>query len=506
MLRILSFLLIAATTAYAQNSNPLFNQLEFGDYKVGYQLIKAYDKARSPLKEQLRLPENQQIGRAIPIYFWYPASQNDGTMTFNNYLHEWAFGLNFEIDRSEIPKLARENFEEYYTNLSDSIIDQYFQLKITTMAVKKASPANGKFPVVTFNHGDIDRWWIWGEFLASHGIAVIGVPNAGTFQKRHEIGLSGLETQVRDMEFAISQVAEFEFIDTKSIVTAGSSYGSLTATALATRNRNVKGVISLDGIIADLNEGELLTKTPYFDYQLFDTPILHLHSGFSWSSNYILMDRMKNSNQYRIKMNGLRHSDYHFQGMTDLFGFTLVERETKNSSEGFHWVTQYVLNFIKGVTSDSTHLAFLKNDPTKNGVPEGLIEANFVEGLNETYSASDLLAINQEQGFDAVKSIYEKQKAKNPQPFSPATFFDFGLMLHRYNQIADEIIWFNYYLESFPKSAEAMYRLARLEALTGNEEAGKAKLIETKNLIDVDPHLTADRKIHLLNRIERFFE
>ena len=146
------------------------------------------------------------------------------------------------------------------------------------------------------------------------------------------MGISGLEAQIRDAEHAIAEAARHDFIDGRRVFAAGSSYGSLTAAGLAARNSNVKSVISLDGIIADWNEGELLQRTPYWDYQLFRTPILHINSGVSYSSNYVWMDQMVYADQYRIEMKELRHEDYHFHGMADLFGVNLNGQDLKDNS------------------------------------------------------------------------------------------------------------------------------------------------------------------------------
>lgn len=503
---LLCFITLVTQTVSGQNSNPLFDHLNFGSYQVGYRLIKAYDKVRSPLKEQLTLPEDQQVGRAVPIYFWYPATQErDGSnMTFKDYLNEWAFAWDFNLEDNKIKAAAKQRFVEYHFDLPETKVEAYFGMDIQTLAKRDVASAQGKFPLVVFSHGSVDRWWIWGELLASHGIAVIGTPNSGAHQKRHEMGISGLEAQIRDAEFAVSVVNDFDFIDSKSTIAAGSSYGSLTAIGLASRNDNVKGVISLDGIIADQNEGELLQQTPYMDYQLFTTPILHMNSGFNFSSNYIWMDQMKYADQYRMKFSDLRHSDYHFQGMADLFGVTWEGTELKNSVEGFSWITKYTLAFIKGVTGNESQLEFLKLSPQENGVPGDMMETDFIKGLEEAYSATQILEIANNQGFEVIKSTYERVKQANAQPFSHSTFFDVGIMLHRSGLIEEEKIWFGYYLESYPKSIEAMYRLARLEALTGNEELAKTKLLEAKNSLNNDPDLSNNRRIYLLSRIEHF--
>ncbi len=488
-----------------QGSNPLFDQLDFGSYPVGYQLIQAYDRGRSPLKEQLKLPEAQQIGRAVPIYFWYPADEKEEEpMSFKDYLTEWAYSWDFNLSEEEITTRARLEASKYHRDLAKETLDAYFSIDIETLATRNADASKGNFPLVIFSHGNMDRWWIWGEYLASHGIAVIGTPNSGAHQKRHEMGISGLEAQIRDAEFAISVVAEYDFIDAKSLIAAGSSYGSLSAAGLAARNDNVRGVISLDGIIADANEGELLQRTPYFDYQLFTTPILHMHSDFGFSSNYIWMDQMKYADQYRIKMDGLRHSDYHFYGMADLFGVNLNDSELKNSVVGFSWVMKYALTFVQGLTGKENRLNYLKNSPGENGVPEDLMEVDFVEGIKTTYSASELLEVLDKKGFAELKAIYTKMSAANPQPFSPITFFDVGIMMHWFDMIEEEKVWFGLFLESYPKSVEAMYRLARLDALTGNEELSKTKLEEAKRSLNDDPDLSRDRRLFLLSRIERF--
>ena len=490
----------------AQETNPLLGQLEFGKHKVGYQLIKAYDKARPPLREQLRLPLDQQKGRAVPIYFWYPAKPSDDPdMSLQAYLDGLAFSWDYELEEGEIRQKAKEEFIDYYFDWPEERLEAYFGLEINTLAHEDAAPADGKIPVVVFSHGHVDRWWIWGEYLASHGIAVVGTPNAGTFQKRHEIGISGLETQIRDAEFALATVSDYNFIDIESVVSAGSSYGSLTAVGLASRNTRVKGVISLDGIIADWNEGELLKHNPYMDFQLFNTPILHMHSGFGFSSNYIWMDQMVYADQFRIKMTGLRHADYHFHGMTDLLGFSFNGNELKNNLEGFNWVMDYSLSFIHGVTQGDKHLEYLKADPVVNGVPKDLMEMDFKKGLKDKpYSASDLFTIVRTQSFTAVSAIHQEMKYSNDRPFSPITYFDLGIMLHRLGLIEEEKIWFNYYLESYPHSAEARYRLARLEAISGNEEKGKELLELALNSVYEDPYLSIDRKVYLESRIQYF--
>lgn len=496
-------------TSGAQPANPLFDKLDFGPHEVGYQLIKAYDLARSPLLEQLTLPEDQHKGRAVPIYFWYPADNEKTTpdMTFREYLNGWAYSWDFELKSEDVAEEAVKQFSDYYYGRSETTINSYFDLEIETRAQKDATPSSGKFPLVVFSHGHMDRWWIWGELLASHGIAVVGTPNTGTFQKRHEMGLSGLESQIRDAEFAISEMARFDFVDTRAVVTAGNSYGALTATGVATRNRNVKGVVSLDGIIADQNEGELLLRTPFWDYQQFTTPILHTNSAFRYSSNYIWMDRMKYADQYRVTFTNLRHEDYHFQGMADLFGMSFSgANEMTDHSTDFAWLTTYVLNFVKGVTGSPQHLEYIKRNPEENGITDGAVTSKFTQGFKDTYTASALLAIIEDRGFEAARNIYSEARQLNQEPFSHMTFNDVGVTLHWMEMIEEEIEWFGYYLETYPKSVEAMYRLARLEALTGNVELGKTKLREAKSRLHLDPDLTLERRLYLETRIDYFLE
>ena len=497
-----SILLHTIFIGQAQN-NPLFDKLQFGDHDVGYRLLKAMDRARSPLKEQYNLPKEQQFGRTVPIYFWYPAQDDTKEkLSFGAYMNQWAYAWDYEISQENITKEAKHQFSEYYWDYSDKLIDQYFDLQIITKAMEEATPAQGKFPLVVFSHGHLDRWWIWGEFLASHGIAVIGTPNAGTFQKRHEIGLAGLETQIRDAEFAISVVSQLNFIDHKKVLSAGSSYGSLSATGLASRNKNVKGVISLDGIIADWNEGELLQRTPYWDYQQFNTPILHTHSAARYSSNYIWMDQMKYADQYRIQFTQLRHEDYHFQGMTDLFGLSLSNGELSDHSTSFELLTQIVLKFIQGLTSHPDHLKYLTDLPAKNGITESLVKVEFKKAIPAVPSSSELVELVRNEGFDTLKQVYLQSKTHNQQPFSPVTFYDVGVMMHRLDLIEEEKTWFQYYLDCYPKSAEAMFRLARLETITGNEDEGRTNLKTAYELIDEDPHVTQGRRSYLKSRIE----
>lgn len=479
---------------FAQDQNPLISKLDFGSYTPGYRFIEAYDQSRPPLLEQ-----SSKDGRMVPIFFWYPSEKASNTsMTYQNYLSDLAYSLGGDVSESDVWSKAEEFFFGYHFDIPDSILKCYMSLDIITMGGRNLPIANGDFPIVVFSHGNVDRWWIWGEFLASYGIAVVGTPNAGTFGKRHEMGLSGLETQIRDAQFAVSEAAKTDNIDGTSVIAAGSSYGSLSAAGLASRDKRVRGVISLDGIIADVNEGELLTQTPYFDYQRFTTPILHVNSGFNWSSNYTIMDRLIYADQYRIEMEKLRHSDYHFEGMADLFGCNFRGGNLMDNSTGFKSLTAYVLAFIKGVTVESDQLNVLTTEL------EEVANASLVKGVQKAYSATELLAIIRSQGFENASKIYQANKAENPQPFSIATFYEVGLTLHRYRMIEEEVTWFEFFKESYPKSADAQYRLARLTALTGNPELGSEMLSKTIEMIPEDPHISKDRKDYLLSRVKHF--
>ena len=84
------------------------------------------------------------------------------------------------------------------------------------------------------------------------------------------------------------------------------------------------------------------------------------------------------------------------------------------------------------------------------------------------------------------------------------TYYDFGVMLHRYRLLQEEIEWFELSLDSYPNWSEAVYRLARLASLTGNEEKGQKMLDDARQAVEADPYLNADRKAYLVSRIERF--
>lgn len=482
----------------AQNENHLFDKLEFGRFNSGYKFMEAYDRSRPPLAEQ-----PSKDGRIVPVYFWYPSSEvPKATMTLKRYFEDLAFSLGEKVGPQEKSQKAAENFAKYHFDVPDSTLQAYMNLEISTMAERDLAMAEGNFPLVVFSHGNVDRWWIWGEYLASHGIAVIGTPNAGTLAKRHEMGLSGLETQIRDAQFAVSIVSKNSNIDQESVIAIGSSYGSLTAAGYATRDPRVKGVISLDGIIADVNEGELLTKTPYFDYQRFNTPILHVNSGFIWSSNYRIMDRLIYADQYRIVMDNMRHSDYHFEGMADLFGVNFRGRKLVDNSTGFKSLSKYLLAFIQGVTGLPEQLKF----KLLTSKLEDVSDITFIKGIGNAYSADELLAIIRTAGFDSAENIYLDAQKINDQPFSLETFYEVGLTLHRYGMLAEEIKWFGYFRESYPKSSDAQYRLARLIALSGDQKAGKELLRKTIELIPNDPHISDDRKAYLSSRVEFFLK
>ena len=106
-----------------------------------------------------------------------------------------------------------------------------------------------KNPLVMLVHGFAADYAYLAEYLASNGYTVLQVPVKGTTTYELDYERKGLETQVKDYEFAL-RVIEKEFsVFTGKIAVVGFSFGGQSAVALSLRNKNIKAIIPIYRVI-----------------------------------------------------------------------------------------------------------------------------------------------------------------------------------------------------------------------------------------------------------------
>lgn len=490
-----------------QNSTFSIDNLSYGNYAIGYQLLETFDLSRTPYKEQERLPKEYQKGRMIPINVWYPA-QASGTakrVNYQDYLNVWGKKTDYRLKGAALATKAKEEFKNYHYFIERlSLIDSVFQLDLSTKAYFNLEAPADKYPLVVIAHGCAWRYFLLAEYLASHGFVVAVNTKLGSKQKRFEMGISGVETQTRDLEFMISELGQMDFVDVGNIASIGFSYGSLAAVELASRDKRVKAVVSLDGVIGYQNEGELHTRLPYYDPSQFSTPIQHIYSNTGIYGKRMWLDQFKHAEQFLYSIADMRHSDFVAEGILNKYGIAFAGVPRGDMERGFSYIAQYILQFLQAFQKNKQQSrSFLMADPVKNGISNSALSFTYYPKKSEpSPDASELLEIMEASGFEQLIEIYEEQKKKIPHPFSILTFYEITQMLYRYKQFEDLKKWTDLFVKTYPLAVLARYYSGATNEILKQPEAARVQLQKALQLLPDDSSLNYNQKIYYQSRIE----
>ena len=220
------------------------------------------------------------MGRIIQVNIWYPSAAGTRRMHFADYV-----GLvGKELDNSSRNKnWKQKGIDKYFEWPASAGADKnkftaFLDKKTPMMAYSDAKWLKQKYPLVMLVHGFAADHAYLAEYLASNGYVVMHVPVKGTTQYELDYEGLGLDSQVKDYEFAL-KVLRKEFPLIKDVAaTIGFSFGGQSAVALAIRNKSVNAVISYDGGIGSFFGAQLLSNQAYYRELDVMAPILHLYN------------------------------------------------------------------------------------------------------------------------------------------------------------------------------------------------------------------------------------
>lgn len=134
-----------------------------------------------------------------------------------------------------------DEIEEYYTNSNNE--------KIYTKMYKPITKK--KVPIVIYSHGLGATYRAatdYGEYLAKEGVALISIDFRGGSNRSKSDGLTtdmSIISECDDLEFILSKVKEFDFIDKNKIILMGSSQGGAVSALVSSRHSDIKGAVLL---------------------------------------------------------------------------------------------------------------------------------------------------------------------------------------------------------------------------------------------------------------------
>jgi dienelactone hydrolase len=345
-----------------ESTTPLWDNLQAGNYPVGFCAIFRYDSSRTwKLTRHYDGTFSADLrGRPIQIDVWYPASpdQTSTKMQFGDYVDQVA-----PKDFDELDAIMRQRSrDDAVGSVPKNNIPELQSAE--TNAYRDVPWAKGSFPAVLYFGGlnaAINSNAILAKYLASHGYVVVSISLLGpsdeqTFQSR---GADDLESSVRDMEFAWSSLQTEPNIDKAKLAVIGHSVGGIEATILGLRNADVSAVIALDGTYGFKGMSSVLTHSYGYTPEKMRAAFLDLRRAQGAQGNEPLdlsaIESFRHSDRTFITMQKMHHSDFTSFAMigaqfhTPLpTGYPLNGWNRETGRAGYQQVCKIVLSFLDG--------------------------------------------------------------------------------------------------------------------------------------------------------------
>lgn len=408
--------------------NPSFGQtslkeidLQRGPYAVGFQHYLASDSTRTYAR--IYDYTNRTIPRPISISMWYPSDQKitaEKPLSILNY---------FEIlkEEEEWENLPNELILNWFTYTNTPENQEHLTEK--SSAYPNINFAEGQFPVIvyapSFQASSIENFELC-EFLASHGYLVISSTSRGSENRWFSTNsLKELETQARDIEFLMKEVAKFPS-DSEKIALMSFSFGGLSSVITQMRNANVKAVVSLDG--TERYQYSLLSNAPFFELAKFDVPYLHMAQkdipekvleedkiNPELNTSFIFYDRISKSKAYQLKFHMLSHS--YFSTLGVLFE-NRDQRQDKSDAEimkSYKLASKYTLNFFNAyLKNDQAALAFVEKSPSTNGIESELLSHKSKNPEAHVFTFQDFNELASAQNYENLDALVDSLLIQNP--------------------------------------------------------------------------------------------
>ncbi len=203
---ILFFLILTPVPASSQSvtSYPLWNDIESGEYSVGFKVINHWDKSRNRFPKNNSSEElNKDRFFPVQISIWYPSVEpwdSVKALPFTEYFYLTEQKNDFNPPSHGRREKALDIFFNFATLGAglDITKEQLSEIGSTATSVMlDAEAAHGRFPVIIAGHdGGVWKGTTLNEYLASHGYVVISTGNS----MHYENPQAALQRRIRPFE------------------------------------------------------------------------------------------------------------------------------------------------------------------------------------------------------------------------------------------------------------------------------------------------------------------
>lgn len=421
-LRLVILLLLFQFNTISSQTSLQEIDLEYGSYTVGFKHYTATDSTRTyTVKPIINAKETL---RPIPISIWYPSTTTTESirpMSVLNYMEI----LKEEEEWEDLPNYFILDWF-YYANTPQN--QQH--LKEITKAYKDIPITNESFPVIvyapSFQASSIENFAIC-EQLASHGYIVISSPSRGAYSKRFQKTERAIETQARDIEFLLKEVARFPSSDMNHVGTMGFSFGGLSNVLAQMRTSVFKANLSLDGTIR-YSPG-ILQSTAFYDPKKITVPFMHVaqkeipqvvmqedNLSPTLNTDFEFYDTLTHCDAYKMRFHDMSHSYFSTLGVLFEKRDPRQDKSDPKIMASYKLVAEYSLQFMNAyLKNDNTALQFLKNTPQENNIsPDIISKESKTTTVDKAFDFYEFAYQAELQNYKDVKTLYSQSKKTNP--------------------------------------------------------------------------------------------
>jgi dienelactone hydrolase len=300
-------------------------------------------------------------------------------------------------------------------------------LQRPTLAAENAKPAHGRFPLIAVGQGlyyeSPIAFAALGEFLAGRGFVVVTTPLVGTNSTVVRNDAQDLETQVRDLEFAIARARQLPFVSGDRLGVLGFDQGGMAGVLLAMRNPDVDAYASFDFGIMYPHPSGLPQASPSYDAAALRVPWLHATSPSAMDRPQdpgvkSLFDTAVHSNRYLLVTEGMGHVDFTSYGliggrraMPRYWGDPAPETARRQGI-----IADYLTHFFDAVLrADAASRAWLDRDP-KVAFPDAQMTLEHRAAIPPSISYDELVREvvrgDAEAAIGRLRAVYEVEAGR----------------------------------------------------------------------------------------------
>lgn len=340
--------------------------LDPGPYPVGFQLLAEQDRSRFVVAD-----DGATYARPIRVYVWYPAKAASKPIRFGRY----AALADDDIWPAEISGRTHGVLKFSRGPLARSLDPAAFEalLQRPLLATENAKAAPGRFPLIAIGLG---LYWespitfvTMAEYLAGRGFVVVTDPLVGTNSPLVRLDAQDLETQVRNLEFAIARARQLPFVRPDRLGVLGFDMGSMMGVILTMRDPSVDVFVDLGSGILYPHSSGLPQASPSYDVEALRVPWLAVTEGRPQDrpSATSLFDAAVHSNRYLLMIPGITSEEAVttyalIEGRRAVPGYW--DEAGPNAGHLYRILADYVAHFFAAfLRTDAASVAWIARDP-----------------------------------------------------------------------------------------------------------------------------------------------